>query len=98
MAGTKHNAYIEADNGACMAIFQQELHHAERMVKINLRDARCMELYVQTPGVKHKRKQYMRAVMSHRERALRAAHRWAYFAKREKHDRRRANENAFGVE
>ncbi len=93
----RHEAYDEPDNTACMAIFQRELQHAERMVRLNLRHARQMESYVQTPGVVAKKRQYMYAVTSYRQQANTIIQRWVYFAKREKHARLRTVEDALGI-
>ena len=78
---------MEDDNAACMALFQKELHYHERMVRLNLRQATLVDQYVQTPGVINTKRRYMQAVRSHREKAGICVERWAFFAKREKHER-----------
>ena len=95
MGGTKHNAYTEDDNEACMVLFQEELQHHERMVRVNLRDATIMDQYVQTPGVMAAKRQCMQAVRSHRIKAVNCVQRWTFFAKRQKHERAKARKGRY---
>ena len=81
---------VSDDNAKGMAIDQRELQYHERMVRVNLQQYRNMAEFVQSPGVQAAARKYMLAVRSHRAKATQCIQRWAWFAKRKKHERIRA--------